>query len=243
MTSIRPSYLGRLCKRAHADPSDPTKSKRYASGGCIACQDYISGAGDRRARKAAALDALEAYKAVKANAKADRERLRQALELRAYARTLAVHLPAAQQALHFLNYDPQTGALTKKTTGAPAGKQSSKGFLRVTILGTQHAAHRLIYGMVMGWKPVRDVVALDGNIFNLKWSNLHQETEEESLTFWRWHMQLVRRINPKVKTAEPELPLPVYRQTPEEVAAGIRYNQENGAPKDPDDDDDDDDLY
>lgn len=216
---MRSTYLGSLCKRGHASPEDPTKTRRNVNGGCRACLDYMSGATAAREKKAARQAEKEAElkaKLAARQARADEQRDR------ATHRERLADLTGLDLIRELLIYDPTTGSLTSRVNrgplkkGKPVGWVHPKSFLRVAILNKQYAAHRLIYWMVTGTPPVYEVVALNGDKLDLRWSNLHQMSEEEQDAFDEWVMGVARK--------DPNGPAhPDVRQTTQEAEAGKRW--------------------
>lgn len=51
------------------------------------------------------------------------------------------------------SYDPETGILTRRSTGKPCGSQHGNGYLRVNIKGTMLYAHRIAYVIYHGRFP------------------------------------------------------------------------------------------
>lgn len=68
-------------------------------------------------------------------------------------------LPDVAELQRCLHYDPETGKLTWKVRrqkvqlGAEAGYITPQGYIRVTLAGQRHFAHRLIWCLVYGGCP------------------------------------------------------------------------------------------
>src|SRR5262249_14466090 len=89
-------------------------------------------------------------------------------------RRLAAVMAERQQKLtatrvrELLDYDPDSGWLTWRTPrngtriGARAGSLKSDGYRRIKIDGTNYAEHRVIWLLVTGRWPDRDIDHIDG---------------------------------------------------------------------------------
>ena len=79
-----------------------------------------------------------------------------------------------------LNYDPVSGQLKwlrasnnrQRLAGDVAGFEGSKGYIRLKFLGKENLAHRLIWAMMTGGFPDREVDHINGVRSDNRWSNL-----------------------------------------------------------------------
>lgn len=86
-----------------------------------------------------------------------------------------------------LHYDPQTGVFTwVKTTsnrakvGAPAGGHNGNGYIRISIDGRYHYAHRLAWLWVHGDFPAAEIDHKDGDRSNNRIGNLRMAEHREN---------------------------------------------------------------
>lgn len=94
-----------------------------------------------------------------------------------------IRLLPSQEELHRLfSYDPVTGVLTWKVRpnpkalhvrpGKTAGFPSTGGHLVIVLACIRYYAHRVIWKMVTGDEPDRQVDHIDGDKTNNRWANL-----------------------------------------------------------------------
>lgn len=96
-----------------------------------------------------------------------------------------------QQVRTLYDYDPQTGWLTHKSTGARAGSEVFKPdrngvkqpqLRRVSIRGKVYPETRIIWVWMTGtWSSAKFIDHADTNPFNNAWSNLREANDQESL--------------------------------------------------------------
>lgn len=111
----------------------------------------------------------------------------------------AYERPTQARLQELLEYSPETGELRwlKRRKGvpydgAPAGCKSGDGYLKVSVDGTQHRAHQLIWCYVTGeWCEFIDHADTDG--LNNRWLNLRKSTVTENN----------RNVNNKKKPTSP----------------------------------------
>lgn len=85
-----------------------------------------------------------------------------------------------------LIYDPETGifvwldSLGGVKLGSVCGHVNNRGYVRITIDGRRHRAHRLAWLYVYGKFPRDQIDHIDGNPSNNKMSNLRECTGSEN---------------------------------------------------------------
>jgi hypothetical protein len=81
-------------------------------------------------------------------------------------------------------YDPDTGVLTRLSTGKPCGSPNGNGYLRVNIQGTMEYAHRIAFALHHGYVPDtvdhRDHVRTNNRAYNLRDCSKHQNNKSKS---------------------------------------------------------------
>jgi hypothetical protein len=94
-----------------------------------------------------------------------------------------------QRIRELLNYCPTTGLFTWKVrrgglkAGSRAGYRNSEGYLRISIDGVRHFAHRLAYAIYHSVMPPRGVQVdhIDGDRANNRIDNLRLATHAENM--------------------------------------------------------------
>lgn len=69
-------------------------------------------------------------------------------------------------------YDPESGEVTSKKTGAPLRRKDISGYNIVTINSKIRKLHRVIWKMMTGEEPDGMIDHIDGDPANNKWENL-----------------------------------------------------------------------
>jgi hypothetical protein len=94
----------------------------------------------------------------------------------------------AQRLREVLNYDPETGVLTRLVRtarririGDVAGNVDTRGYLRLEIDGRQYAAHRLAWLHMTGEWPPADIDHINGERTDNRWSNLRLATRAQNI--------------------------------------------------------------
>ncbi|AJY13486.1 HNH endonuclease [Burkholderia dolosa] len=94
---------------------------------------------------------------------------------------------AAQRLRELLNYDPETGVLTWRVgrqgnagAGSVAGDVNARGYRRVSVDRRRVMAHVLIWVIVTGEWPDRDIDHVNGVRSDNRWSNLRLATRSEN---------------------------------------------------------------
>lgn len=91
-------------------------------------------------------------------------------------------------------YDPDTGAITRKVTsgrwkqGSEAGSLDSWGYRQIKVLGVSVLAHRLVWLVMTGVWCEREIDHIDRDKLNNSWSNLRevstQANSQNKLSTW-----------------------------------------------------------
>ena len=79
-------------------------------------------------------------------------------------------LPSAERVRELLHYDPNTGVFTRLVSrrginakvGDVAGSVNAKGYLRITIDGSDYAGHRIAWLHVHGHAPAGEIDHING---------------------------------------------------------------------------------
>jgi len=77
-------------------------------------------------------------------------------------------------------YNPETGIFTRlsKHSDKAYMHPNANGAPRITVLGKEYAARHLAWYIMTGYYPGRfEIKSLDGNLSNIKWSNLYVTKE------------------------------------------------------------------
>jgi len=86
-----------------------------------------------------------------------------------------------------LDYDPETGLFTRKTTwhrylaGTVAGCLSPNGYIYMSVNGTRTVAHRLAWLYMTGGFPELDIDHINGDKSDNRWVNLREVSESVNL--------------------------------------------------------------
>lgn len=88
-------------------------------------------------------------------------------------------LPDAECLRNRFAYDPETGVLTRKSTGKPTGSMKNPG-LAVWVDNGSFLAHRIIWKMVYGLDP-DEIDHIDHDRANNRLSNLRSVTRAENM--------------------------------------------------------------
>lgn len=112
-----------------------------------------------------------------------------------------------QEARKLLEYDPETGILTRRKTGKPIGSPSN-GYLVASIGGEQNLVHRLVWLWVHGELPPKGTVIdhinrqkSDNRLSNLRTATRRENWENQgqggAATVSQRRLDLVRRLSIK----------------------------------------------
>ncbi len=78
-----------------------------------------------------------------------------------------------QQLQKILAYDPETGAITVRKTGASARGKTGRSSSRVSVNGTVTAASTIVHALMVGeWPAMSQTRYVDGDANNLAWANI-----------------------------------------------------------------------
>ncbi len=78
------------------------------------------------------------------------------------------------------NYDPDTGLITKRDTGAVVGWKNSKGYLSVSYLGRSIRSHRLAWAHYHGCWPKEEIDHKNRNRADNRIDNLREATSSQN---------------------------------------------------------------
>ena len=97
------------------------------------------------------------------------------------------HPPLTQDRLkELLHYDPDTGRFIwigsrgGTAAGSRAGARDSHGYIRISICGKLHLAHRLAFLYVVGATPPKDIDHINHVRDDNRWENLRPATRREN---------------------------------------------------------------
>jgi hypothetical protein len=102
------------------------------------------------------------------------------------ARSFKRHL-TAQRAREVLSYDPESGILrwqidrNQIRSGDIGGYLHRTGYLRVMVDGRDYAAHCVIWLIVTGEWPEREIDHIDNDRANNRWGNLREAARVENM--------------------------------------------------------------
>lgn len=93
----------------------------------------------------------------------------------------------ADEARELLDYDPETGILTRKIrtssrvqVGAPAGTVNRGSYVRIRLKSKLYLGHRLAWLIMTGDFPPAQIDHINGNIRDNRWQNLRAVTGQEN---------------------------------------------------------------
>lgn len=102
-------------------------------------------------------------------------------------RFMASKIISAARVRELLNYNQETGVFTRRVrtsnrikTGEDAGGLNSNGYVRISLDGQKHLAHRLAWIHVHGALPPNDIDHINGNRSDNRLSNLRGVTHAEN---------------------------------------------------------------
>ena len=94
--------------------------------------------------------------------------------------------PAAEnqhlfEALHTkFHYDPLTGQFTRRDNGRLVGYVHKSGYVKITLLGKEHRAHRLAFLYIEGRMP-KNIDHVNTNKADNRWCNLRECSHLENM--------------------------------------------------------------
>ena len=97
--------------------------------------------------------------------------------------TQALPLPPLEVLQKKFDYDPETGTLTRRSTGKTVGYPTERGWLRVKVGNTHYRVHRIVWKMQYGEDPPvgLDIDHINRNKVDNRISNLRVVTRKENL--------------------------------------------------------------
>ena len=123
-----------------------------------------------------------------------------------------------------LSYDPITGVFVssiprqKCPPGTVLGSETWSATLAIGIDGRNYQAHYLAAWIMMGVYPARRVVALNHNLRDTRWPNLHVTSEMEEKNLRARYAQMAQAARGLISPHD-VVPLPTFTQTPDEKRA------------------------
>lgn len=95
-------------------------------------------------------------------------------------------IPSAALLRQLVDYDPETGQLTRlvtkggKAIGSKVGCAGPNGYLIANVAGYQFYVHRLIYLWMTGENPAHQIDHINGDRSDNRWINLRNATAAEN---------------------------------------------------------------
>lgn len=88
--------------------------------------------------------------------------------------------PVADELRAVLDYDPETGALTRRSTGKPVGTVNGRGYVVVGFQGRKLLAHRLAWIITHGTWPKDQIDHVNGIRSDNRLANLRDVSASEN---------------------------------------------------------------
>lgn len=108
-------------------------------------------------------------------------------------------LPTADRLREVMDYNPETGEFTRRSSGKTTAMHSTEPYLRIRIDGIDYRAHRLAWLYVTGKEPEDIIDHIDGNSQNNRFSNLREANTVQN------------KLNSEARPRITGLPRGVYR--------------------------------
>lgn len=89
-------------------------------------------------------------------------------------------MPSQEVLKSLFDYDPETGILTRKSTGKSDWCTDTIGYYRVAVLGVLYSLHRLAWKIMYGDDP-ESIDHINGNIRDNSIRNLRNVTHSENM--------------------------------------------------------------
>jgi len=86
----------------------------------------------------------------------------------------------AKRLREIINYDPITGILTSRGSGADIGRIQARGYVHVTVFGRSYLAHRIAWIFVNGVWPTNEIDHINGDRADNRLTNLREATTSEN---------------------------------------------------------------
>lgn len=88
--------------------------------------------------------------------------------------------PTADDLRPVFSYDPETGVLTRRSTGKPVGTDNGHGYLLVSFKGRKLQAHRIAWVLVHGNWPSGQIDHINGIRSDNRLTNLRDVTASQN---------------------------------------------------------------
>jgi hypothetical protein len=96
-----------------------------------------------------------------------------------------------------VDYDPETGAMTWRATGKPAGSRHSRGYWQISIDGRKYLRHHLAFLYVLGRWATVEIDHINGDKTDDRIDNLREATRTQN----SWNKGLTARNKSGLKGA------------------------------------------
>lgn len=87
-------------------------------------------------------------------------------------------LPSQEELLRIFSYDPGTGELRRRSTGALIKARGGTGHVQASVHNKVEYAHRIIWKLMTGEAPPPEIDHIDCDPANNRWANLRASDRE-----------------------------------------------------------------